>query len=101
MHPEEEWTARRRRSMPTTPHRGWYGKFAGILQELVASFRQHRSPSCLGIGKRTQINRWNSGAESCTGVGVIVGFSGPVGMLNSPHVQMAEIVLEKGYLHIL
>jgi hypothetical protein len=24
-----------------------------------------------------------------------------VGMLNSPHVQMAEIVLEKGYLHTL
>ena len=56
---------------------------------------------CLGIGKRTQINRWNSGAELCTGVGVVVDFSGPVGMLNSPHVEMAEIVLEKGYLHIL
>jgi hypothetical protein len=24
-----------------------------------------------------------------------------VGILNSPHVQMAEIVLKKGYLHIL
>jgi hypothetical protein len=34
-------------------------------------------------------------------IGVVVGYSGPVGMLNSPHVQMAEIVLEKGYLHIL
>jgi hypothetical protein len=56
---------------------------------------------CLGIGKRTQINRWNSGSESCTGVGVAVGFSGPVGMLNSPHVEMAEIVLEKEYLHML
>jgi len=56
---------------------------------------------CCGIGKRTKINRWNSGAESSTGVGVVVGFSGPIGMLNSPQVQMAEIVLEKGYLHIL
>ena len=32
---------------------------------------------------------------------MVVGFSGPVGMLNSLHVQMAEIVLEKEYLHIL
>jgi hypothetical protein len=55
----------------------------------------------VGIEKRTQTNRWHSGAESGTGVGVVVGFSGPVGMLNSPHVQMAEIVLEKGYVHIL
>jgi hypothetical protein len=44
----------------------------------------------LGRGKRTQINRWVSGAESCTGIGVVVGFSGPVDMLNSPHMQMDE-----------
>lgn len=55
--------------------------------QVLGSIEAHQ---CLGIEKRTKINRWNSGSESCTGVGVVVGFSGPVGMLNSPHVQMAE-----------
>ena len=55
----------------------------------------------LGIGKGTKINGWNSGAERGPGVGVVVGFSGTVGMLNWSHLQMAEIVLERGYLQML
>jgi hypothetical protein len=30
-----------------------------------------------------------------------VGFFGTGGMLNGPHLQMAEIVLERGYLQML
>jgi hypothetical protein len=69
--------------------------------ELVASFRERRSPSRLGYREGTKINGWNSGAERGPGVGVVVGFSGTVGMLNWSHLQMAEIVLERGYLQML
>jgi hypothetical protein len=39
--------------------------------QVLGSIEAHQ---CLGIEKRTKINRWNSGSESCTGVGVVVGF---------------------------
>jgi hypothetical protein len=55
----------------------------------------------LGMERCGKINCVNSEAESWTGIGVVAGFAGAVGMMNWPHVKSAKIVVEIPYLQIL
>ena len=48
-----------------------------------------------------KINCVNSDAESCTGIGVVAGFAGAVGMMESSHMKMAELISSIVYLHTL
>ena len=46
----------------------------------------------MGRDRCGKINCWNSDPESCTGIGVVVGFADAVSMIKSSHMKMAESV---------
>src|SRR2546425_374465 len=48
-----------------------------------------------------KINSVNSVAESCTGIGVVVGFLTGAGMMESPYLQMTVFVSIRRYLQTL